>query len=241
MEAAAGLARKPPQTGCVGVRAECDRVDDRTRLVQGHEGVTLGDSAADVVAVSEHNDYVTSRLARQQAGGEIHCVPEGGARIRSDGERPERIVRIDRGGRERALLRGMPAEGDERDSIRRRLRCHEGSRRSRGLGERPAGHRARRIEREHHVFRPPEIDRAQAHHRASVLEQPWRCGRRHRGDDGAADCRVSAEIDSVQPDACACAVRGREQSEQGDQTERQEHASLPAHWKLPYDALVFPT
>ena len=121
--------------------AEGDRVDDRTCLVQRQEGLGLRGLAPDVVAVGEQNNDAASLLACQQTGGEIDRVPECCARIRSDGERPKCVIRVDRRGRERALLRCVLAEGDEGDSIRSRLRGHEGGCRRCRLGKRLSGHR----------------------------------------------------------------------------------------------------
>src|SRR5207244_5294504 len=103
------------------VGAERDRVDDRTCFVQRQEGLALRGLAADIVAVGEQNDYPASLLAGQQTGGEIDRVPERRARVRSDSERPECVVRVDRRGRERAVLRSVPAAGVSRGWLRARV------------------------------------------------------------------------------------------------------------------------
>src|SRR5262249_56957700 len=113
------------------------------------------------ISVREEDEDPASLLACEQPGREIHRVPEGRTRVRADRERAERVVRIDRCAREGALLRGVLAEGDERDPVARWLRGDEGGCCRRGLGERLARHRARRVEREQGVLAGAETERLQ--------------------------------------------------------------------------------
>ena len=171
MEAAAGFVCQALQPRRIRFRPEADRVGDGAGVVQGSKGRLFGGGAADVVAVREQDDHAASLLAGEHPGGEVDRVPERRARVRADRERAERVVRVDRCAREGTLLRGVLAEGDERDPVAGRLRGDEGGCCRRGLGERLARHRARRVEREHHVLAAAEIDRLKAGGRATVLEQ----------------------------------------------------------------------
>ena len=163
VEGAAGLAGERLQRLLgLGAGADRDGIDEHAGLVGARDRLGERCLARDVLAVGEeHDDPGATLLLREQRGREHDRVVQGRAGLGVHGHRAQRVVGVDRRGREGSELHRRRAEDDDGHPVGARLGGEELAGGGCCVVELLAGHRAGAVDGDDDALRGGEVQSGQ--------------------------------------------------------------------------------